>query len=105
MNLGRTLRAAPWIAPLLWIGALAHAQGLEKPVRLEAAGQAIDTDVGHAAPYVYDFDRDGKRDLLVGQFGEGKLRIYKNVGTNARPRFEGMSWFEAGGEVAKVAAG
>ena len=43
------------------------------PVRLEAAGKPIDTDVGHAAPLVVDFDGDGKNDLLVGQFGEGKI--------------------------------
>lgn len=92
-------------ALLLFAGAFAYGQDLEKPVRLEAAGQAIDTEIGHAAPYVYDFDKDGKRDLLVGQFGEGKLKIYKNLGTNEKPRFGEPSWFEAGGEVATVPAG
>jgi hypothetical protein len=29
------------------------------PVRLEAAGKPIDTEVGHAAPLVVDFDGDG----------------------------------------------
>lgn len=81
------------------------AQDFEKPVRLEAGGKPIDTDIGHAAPYVYDFDRDGKRDLLVGQFGEGKLRIYRNVGTNAAPRFADVEWFRAGGEIATTPAG
>ncbi|HYE98675.1 MAG TPA: hypothetical protein VEJ18_07175, partial [Planctomycetota bacterium] len=55
-----------------------RAQDLEAPVRLEAEGGPIDTDVGHAAPYMYDIDRDGVRDLLVGQFGQGRLRIYRN---------------------------
>ena len=40
------------------------------PVRVEAAGKPIDTEVGHAAPFVGDFDGDGVDDLLVGQFGE-----------------------------------
>src|SRR5438067_2281892 len=31
---------------------------------------ALDVDVGHAAPLVVDWDGDGKKDLLVGQFGE-----------------------------------
>jgi hypothetical protein len=89
------------------LGALLSLQAadLDKPVRLEAEGKAIDTDIGHAHPFVHDFDRDGKRDLLVGQFGGGKLRIYRNLGTNEAPRFGGMDWFLAGGEVASVAAG
>jgi hypothetical protein len=57
------------------------------PVRLEAAGKPIDTEVGHAAPLVVDFDGDGKKDLLVGQFGDGILWFYKNIGTNAQPRY------------------
>jgi hypothetical protein len=85
-------------APLL-------AQGLLPPVRLEAGGEPIDTDVGHAAPGVVDFDGDGKRDLLVGQFGGGKLKIFRNVGTEAKPRYDGFVWFEAGGAVATVPAG
>jgi len=59
---------------------------LVPPVRLEAAGKAIDTDVGHAAPCVCDFDNDGVQDLLVGQFGDGLLWIYRNEGTNAEPK-------------------
>ncbi|HET6164471.1 MAG TPA: hypothetical protein VFG37_12440, partial [Planctomycetota bacterium] len=39
------------------------------PVRIEAGGAPIDTEIGHAAPFVGDFDEDGVNDLLVGQFG------------------------------------
>ena len=79
--------------------------GFEAPVLLTAEGAPIDTDVGHAAPYLCDWDRDGDRDLLVGQFGEGKMRIYENVGTERRPRYVGPTWFEAGGDIARVPAG
>lgn len=85
--------------------ALVAPSGFERPVRLEVGGQPIDVDIGHAAPCVVDWDRDGDRDLLVGQFGEGKLRIYTNVGTDRAPRYEGPSWFEAGGVLATVPAG
>jgi hypothetical protein len=63
------------------------------PVALEAAGKPIDVEIGHAAPFVGDIDGDGVKDLLVGQFGEGKLRIYVNKGTSAAPRFESFAWF------------
>lgn len=81
------------------------AQDLRPPVRLEADGKPIDTEVGHAAPYVVDFDGDGVRDLLVGQFGEGKLKIFRNVGTNESPKFAAAEWFKAGDGIAKVPAG
>lgn len=46
------------------------------PVRIEAAGTPIDVTTGHAAPYVYDFDGDGVRDLLVGDFGSSWRKIH-----------------------------
>lgn len=77
------------------------------PVRLEAAGKAIDTEGGHAAPYVGDFDGDGKQDLLVGQFGtdDGLLSIYRNVGANDRPKFAAAERFTAGGQEGRVPTG
>ena len=89
---------------LLAMAAAFGAQDFEKPVRLEAGGRPIDTDLGHAHPLLYDFDRDGKRDLLVGQFGDGKLRIHKNIGSNKAPVFAESTWFMAGGAVATIPA-
>lgn len=77
----------------------------EAPVRLEAGGAVVDTAVGHAAPLLHDLDRDGKRDLLVGQFGEGKLKVHRNVGTEAAPKFAAAEWFQAAGRTATVPAG
>lgn len=44
---------------------------------------------GLAAPAVYDWDGDGNKDLLIGEFetGECWLRVYLNVGTDDAPRF------------------
>ena len=75
------------------------------PVRLEAAGKPIDTAVGHAAPFVGDFDGDGVRDLLVGQFGGGVLWVYRNEGTNGRPKLAAGVKFKDGRKEGCVPAG
>ena len=89
------------------------------PVRIEANGKPIDVTTGHAAPYVYDFDGDGTRDLLVGEFGsgtfkgeahmelshswcKGRLRIYRNHGTDKAPVFRDFEYFKGGGKIAAV---
>jgi hypothetical protein len=73
------------------------AADLRAPVRIEASGRAIDVEHGHAAPLFADLDGDGLEDLLVGQFGGGKLRVYKNVGFRGAPRFDEFKWFTADG--------
>lgn len=75
------------------------------PVMLKAAGAPIEGEIGHLAPYVHDWDGDGLRDLLVGQFGGGHLAIYRNRGTQTQPVYEAARWFEVGGERASVPAG
>ena len=81
------------------------AQSFEAPARINAGDAPIDVDVGHAAPFVADLDGDGKNDLLVGQFGEGKLRVYKNIGDNKAPKFKDFEWLKAGGDIARVPTG
>jgi len=78
---------------------------LAPPFRIEAKGKPIDVDIGHAAPLAADFDGDGHFDLLVGQFGEGKLRIYRNLGDNHAPKFGAFAYFKAGGADGRVPSG
>lgn len=78
---------------------------MDPPVLIEASNGPIDMDVGHAAPFVHDWDGDGTWDLLVGQMGGGKLRIYRNVGTATAPRFEDYEIFKAGESEGTVPSG
>lgn len=76
---------------------------LGPPVRLEAAGRPIDTPrAGHSHPAVADFDGDGVPDLLVGQFSDGLLWIFRNEGTAAQPRLAAGVKFQAGGGDGRV---
>jgi hypothetical protein len=82
------------------------AADLAPPVHVLAGGQPLDVErIGHAAPFVGDFDGDGKPDLLVGQFDGGKLRIYRNTGTPGAPKFDTYTYFVAGGQTGRVPEG
>ena len=53
----------------------------EKPVRLLGGGEVIKVEApGYAAPCLADLNGDGKKDLLVGQFRGGKIKIYPGKG-------------------------
>src|SRR5262249_43834696 len=101
---------ARWLAIPVALGAGWAATAGERPAgrrgppgKIQAGGKPIDVDIGHAAPFVADFTGDGVRHLLVGQFGDGKLRLYRDVsGGKGEPRFDGFTWFQAGGGDGKV---
>ncbi len=80
--------------------AIGRAAEFEPPVRLEADGAAVRVESpGYAAPCWADIDGDGKKDLLVGQFSKGKIRVYKNLGEG---KFAAGEWLKAEGAVAEV---
>jgi hypothetical protein len=79
---------------------LCNAAEFEDPIRLESAEGAVRVESpGYAAPCWADIDGDGKKDLLVGQFRQGKIRIFKNLGGN---KLAAGEWLKAEGEVAEV---
>lgn len=82
------------------------APDLAPPVHVTANGKPLDVErIGHAAPFVGDFDGDGKPDLLVGQFSGGRLRIYRNIGTAKEMKFGEFEWFKASDAFGTVPAG
>lgn len=98
-------------AVLGWLGAFAGvvstnaAIELAAPFPVMAAGKPIDVTAGHAAPWVMDFDGDGLKDLVVGQFDDCKLRIYRNVGTKTESKYGLFGWFRAGATEVKLPGG
>lgn len=80
--------------------AVGSAAEFEPPVRLEAEGVPIRVESpGYAAPCWADIDGDGKKDLLVGQFAGGKIRVYKGLEDG---KLAAGDWLKAGGAVAEV---
>ena len=57
-------------------------------VNLQAGGADIylpSSGCGAPAPFVCDYDHDGKRDLLVGDGNSGYVYFYRNTNTDAQP--------------------
>jgi hypothetical protein len=90
------------LSTLLLGGVLAtrSAAEFQPPVRLEADGVPVRVESpGFAAPCWADINGDGRKDLLVGQFNNGKIRVYRNLGDGKLAPGE---WLEAEGAVAEV---
>ncbi len=61
---------------------------LGTPVNLKAGGVDICLPAqycGAPAPFVCDYDHDGKRDLVVGSGADGCVYFYRNTNTDAAP--------------------
>jgi hypothetical protein len=73
------------------------------PVRLSAADGVIDSGPawGHSGPWVEDVNGDRIKDLIVGDFS-GLFKLYRNLGTNEKPRYAPAINLQAGGVDAKV---
>jgi hypothetical protein len=89
----------------LALPALAAAGELAPGVRLTADGKIIDVPVGHLVPCAMDWNADGNKDLVVGQFSGGRIRLYLNHGTDASPVFKDYSFLHAGGKEIRLPAG
>lgn len=81
-------------------GGTASAAEFQSPVRLKAGDAAVRVESpGYAAPCLADLDADGKKELLVGQFKDGKIRVFKQLGPE---EFAPGEWLQAEGKVAHV---
>lgn len=70
------------------------------PVRLQGGSSIIQVEApGYACPSFFDVDGDGKKDLIVGQFKKGYMKLYRNLGDQ---KFGAGEWIMADGKVAEV---
>ena len=76
--------------------ALAEIPRFAEPELIQDGGVPI--DVGYyAAPMMFDWDLDGRKDMVAGQFGSGYIRFYPNVGDDSAPVFSGFEYLSASG--------
>ena len=90
------------LSAILLCGAISVATAAEfkPPVRLLADGSPVRVESpGWAAPCWADIDGDGKKDLLVGQFNQGKIRVYKSLGGG---KLAAGAWLKADGIDAEI---
>jgi len=93
------------LVALLLLARQTPASELLPPFLVHDGEQVLDVEDGNSAPFLYDLDGDGLRDLLVGQFGGGRVRVYENRGTRGAPRFAGFEFLRAGEAFASVPYG
>ena len=75
----------------------------QSPFRIRAEDVVIDTgdSGGHSSPCVVDINHDGLDDLILGSFG-GRFQVYRNVGSQAAPKYTPSGYLKAGDTDAKV---
>lgn len=71
---------------------------LGQPLLITGTEQDIRTEKhGLAYPAFYDWDKDGKVDLLLGEFETGEtgsnIKVYLNNGTNKKPKYTGKYFY------------
>ena len=77
----------------------AEAAEFQPGVKIVDGGKAIVQGGGSLVPSAVDWNGDGKKDLLVGQFMGGKIRLYLNQGTDNAPVFKDFTYLQAGEKV------
>jgi hypothetical protein len=77
------------------------------PEQIVQAGGFALTVPGYSVPYYFDWDSDGRSDLIVGQGGggqTGKVRVYLNQGTSSQPQFSDYQYVQSLGRDLEVGA-
>lgn len=78
--------------------AIPGAPVLQQPMRIDGTQQDIRTcKHGLCYPAIYDWNGDGRPDLLLGEFSTGdyenNIRVYLNEGSKKEPKFSGKYFY------------
>jgi len=95
---GESIEKGPNAFPKLIYANIPGAPKLSAPQLIMGETMPVKGEgMGWAAPAVWDQDGDGKKDLLIGEFGSGLenngmnvgnfVRVYNNEGTDSKPEF------------------
>ena len=68
------------------------------------AGVPIDVTY-YGAPLMFDWDLDGAKDLVCGQFTGGYIRFYHNTAADSAPVFNGFEYLYASGSQITLPSG
>lgn len=101
----KTIVVATLVTVTFGLALSAALAAFQEGVRLKANNEAIDVEIGHLVPCVTDWNSDGKKDLILGHFSGGKIRLYLNRGTDKEPIFKDFEYLKAGGAEISLPAG
>lgn len=96
----RKMKTLRFLAIALFLGSTAFAQDFNPAVRVNVGNEDMLLR-RNASPFYYDFDKDGKKDMLVGGIS-GRVRLYKNLGSKSNPAFDEFEYLKAAGEDIRV---
>lgn len=71
---------------------------------VQSGGQPIDVGA-YGSPLMFDWDRDGRKDVLMGTFSPGNIKFYRNIGTDSVPAFDGFEFLQASGSIIQLPSG
>ena len=77
----------------------------KRGIRIKAGGEYIDVRIGHLVPCITDWNNDGKKDMVMGQFSGGAITLFENIGTDEAPVFGEGKPLLAGDKPIKLDAG
>ena len=85
--------------------AISDTPDYQTPFRVYANVFPITLSIGHANPLITDWNGDGLKDLIVGQYSGAKLRYYQNSDSNDSPMFGDFSYMQADGTDISLSSG
>ena len=77
-------------------GVMALEPNLQSGVYIQDGGSPLAVET-MSAPTVVDWNNNGKKDLVVGQFTSGKIKAFLNQGTDEAPVFNGGFFVQSEG--------